>query len=77
MKVNFDKSIKRNHPFEIKFQKNLAKLNELEAKEDDMIETPDVILTVQISQGLNSRLSVRIHIHYRIFIFEFKNEHFN
>jgi len=60
VKTNFDKSVKRNHPYEIKFLKNLAKLNELEPdKPGDLIHTPDFIATVQISQGLNSRLSVR------------------
>lgn len=35
-----------------------AKLNELEPNEGDQIETPDVVLTVQISHSLNSKLRV-------------------
>lgn len=50
------KSPKRNYPVEIKFMKNMAKLNELEpADENDAIQTPDVVLTVQVSNPLVSK----------------------
>lgn len=38
--------------------KNMAKLNELEPADGDAIETPDVILTVQISNPLISKSKV-------------------
>lgn len=49
---------KRNYPVEVKFMKNLAKLNEIEPTPDDLIQTPDVILTVQISNPLISKSKV-------------------
>ncbi|CAF0843034.1 unnamed protein product [Brachionus calyciflorus] len=47
---------KRNQPVEIRFLKNLAKLNELEPENEDQIQAPDIILSVQLSQPLNSKL---------------------
>ncbi len=38
-------------------QKLKARLNELEPDVGDEIDTPDVVLTVQISQALNNRHS--------------------
>ena len=35
-----------------------ARLNEMEGAYEDRIETPDVIMTVQISQSLNYKLRV-------------------
>lgn len=57
VKDQYKSSNKKILPFEIKFIKNLARLNELEPSEDDQIETPDVVLSIQISQALNNRLS--------------------
>jgi len=53
----YKRTAKKMLPFEIKFIKNLARLNELEVPEDDEIETPDAIITIQTSQALNNRLS--------------------
>jgi snRNA-activating protein complex subunit 3 len=56
VKQNYTKSTKRVQPLEVKFMKNLAKLNEMiPTSEMDTIKTPDVIITVQITQHLNSR----------------------
>lgn len=49
---------KRNYPVEVKFMKNLAKLCELEPTPEDRIHTPDVIMTIQISNPLVSKSKV-------------------
>lgn len=52
------KTGKKSHPVEVKFTKNLAKLNELEPDPEDTIDIPDIILNVQISNPLISKSKV-------------------
>lgn len=58
IKNKSNQPFKRNYPVEVKFMKNLAKLNEIEPTPDDVIQTPDVILIVQISNPLISKSKV-------------------
>lgn len=58
LKINYSKPNRRNQPVELRFLKNLSRLNELEPDSNDQISTPDIILSVQISQPLNSKLRV-------------------
>lgn len=58
LKINYSRPNRRNQPAEIKFLKNLSRLNELEPEPGDEIFTPDIILSVQISQPLNRKLRV-------------------
>ena len=68
MKNMSHKSSKRTYPLEIKFMKNLARLNVIDPNEDDMIQTPDVILTVQLSNPLSKAKVHDFYQHYFVWI---------
>lgn len=55
--VNFCVLLFINYALIIINLKKKARLNELEPDVGDEIDTPDVVLTVQISQALNNRQS--------------------
>ena len=75
LKNVYSKSAKKVQPVEIKFMKNLAKLNELEpaTEEDedngpsDAISTPDIVINVQVSQSLTNKTTSSARVSYDLF----------
>ncbi len=59
VKDTYGNTSNRIQSVELKFKKELARLNEQEPNEDDVVQTPDLIITVQLSQPLNPKLRVR------------------
>ena len=48
-------------------KKNKARLNEIEPEETDKITTPDIVLSVQISQGLNNNKTKNVRVYFMSF----------